>query len=470
MIYFILIIGFIVRVWNLNQSFWLDEAAQAIVSSKPLFYMLSNMHGDFHPPLFYIMAHFWIYLGKEEWVLRLLTLCLGLISIYVFYIFMRNFTSKKISLIGSLFLAINPFHVYYSQEFRPYIAACLFGLLSIYYFWNSIQKKSIKNWILFTSFITVFLYTTYPAVFLFFGFIVYLLLEERSSKNIKFFFSSFLMSCILFIPWLPQTYAQFLVSNSLGHNLPGWNNAVSTPVFKIIPLTIIKFIIGEISFYPQSLYFFISLILVSIIGFLIFYKFPISDKKWKFLVIIFSSTLLSANIFSFFIDVSAPKRLIFILPIFIALITLGLERIKRYAYPLVFVLIAIFVSCLLIYEGNPKFQREDWRSAVAKIDSIAKNNSLIIFKFSAPFAPYIWYQTRDIPAYGVGDPLQVSSAKLITFLNTHTAANQIFVFQYLKDLTDPSSKVEAVLQNRQFHKIQTFNFHGVGFVDYYIKY
>ena len=42
-------LGFLLRIVNLNQSFWLDEAAQVIESARPLSEQL-NIAADFHPP------------------------------------------------------------------------------------------------------------------------------------------------------------------------------------------------------------------------------------------------------------------------------------------------------------------------------------------------------------------------------------------------------------------------------------
>src|SRR3972149_7055176 len=70
----ILGLGLGLRLWGVNQSLWLDEASQAQQSVLPIKQIWSGRVGDFHPPLFYLMAHAW--------------------------------------------RAINPFHIYFSQEFR----------------------------------------------------------------------------------------------------------------------------------------------------------------------------------------------------------------------------------------------------------------------------------------------------------------------------------------------------------------
>src|SRR3989338_9982274 len=65
----ILCIALIIRLISLDQSFWLDEAAQAVLSRNP--FIPGHFNGDFQPPLFYYLAHFWMQWGRAEWFLRL---------------------------------------------------------------------------------------------------------------------------------------------------------------------------------------------------------------------------------------------------------------------------------------------------------------------------------------------------------------------------------------------------------------
>ena len=65
MIYLVLILAVLIRIINLNQSLWLDEAAQVLESIRPLSEQL-NIAGDFWPPLYHVTLHFWMYLGKSS--------------------------------------------------------------------------------------------------------------------------------------------------------------------------------------------------------------------------------------------------------------------------------------------------------------------------------------------------------------------------------------------------------------------
>jgi hypothetical protein len=48
----ILSLALMLRLINLGQSLWLDEAAQAEMSTKSVSYIWDGRGGDFHPPLY----------------------------------------------------------------------------------------------------------------------------------------------------------------------------------------------------------------------------------------------------------------------------------------------------------------------------------------------------------------------------------------------------------------------------------
>lgn len=62
MIYIILILALVLRLINLNQSLWLDEAVQAITAQNSFSYIFQEITGDFHPPFF---SFFNAFLGEN---------------------------------------------------------------------------------------------------------------------------------------------------------------------------------------------------------------------------------------------------------------------------------------------------------------------------------------------------------------------------------------------------------------------
>src|SRR3989344_7896582 len=98
----ILLISFVLRLVNLNQSFWLDEAAQVIESTRP-FSQQFNIASDFHPPLYHLMLHFWLKMGTSEWFVRLPSVLLGVMSVFVVYQIGKNLLGSNTAKGGAIF-------------------------------------------------------------------------------------------------------------------------------------------------------------------------------------------------------------------------------------------------------------------------------------------------------------------------------------------------------------------------------
>lgn len=137
MILFILTLGFLLRLINLNQSLWLDEAITAKVVQKFGFLDIITKFSpnDFHPPLYYLFLKVWTnFFGYSEISLRLPSVIFSLITVVFVYLIAKKFISKKAALLSAFFLTINPLFVYYSQEARMYSMVTMLVAGAMYFF------------------------------------------------------------------------------------------------------------------------------------------------------------------------------------------------------------------------------------------------------------------------------------------------------------------------------------------------
>lgn len=174
---------------------------------------------------------------------------------------------------------------------------------------------------------------------------------------------------------------------------------------------------------------------------------------------------------SFIIPMFQPFRLLFTIVPFYLLLAVGVCEMKENLHRLLaagLVMLVSFVG-LGIYYGNTRFQREDWRGAVRYVESQDPNKSVAIFEFSAPFAPYEWYSIGKIKTSGILPGL-VAKPEIVESQIRKVALNEnIYLFQYLQELTDPSNLVKGWLETNGFTLIGIRDFSGVGFVYNYRK-
>ncbi|PWU12674.1 MAG: hypothetical protein C5B50_21015 [Verrucomicrobia bacterium] len=135
----ITLLGGALRFYRLsNQSLWTDEVSSIEVARAPLgeIYHQSAVWNNSLPTYFLFLRSI---LGQAqrdvEFRARSLSAVAGTLSIPVFiglvYLWRR---AMGVALMAGLLLAINPLHIWYSQEVRAYAVMLFFGLLAMLFF------------------------------------------------------------------------------------------------------------------------------------------------------------------------------------------------------------------------------------------------------------------------------------------------------------------------------------------------
>jgi mannosyltransferase len=139
----LLLIAFALRLYKLNTGFWLDEIITvgefarrdwlAIITQIPI----PNNH-----LLYTLLTKLSVNLfGETEWSARLPAMVLGALTPAVSYLLFRKFYSESASFCAGLFMALNCWAVWFSQDARGYSGLILFGLLETWFFLNHIETK-----------------------------------------------------------------------------------------------------------------------------------------------------------------------------------------------------------------------------------------------------------------------------------------------------------------------------------------
>jgi uncharacterized membrane protein len=121
------------RVIRLDfQPLWWDEGYSVWFAHQPLTDMVRLTAADIHPPLYYAILGIWSRaLGLAPPVLRLLSVFVGISTIALVAVVGNWLAGRFAGLVAAFLLAINPFHIYYSQEVRMYGLVTLFAVLAV---------------------------------------------------------------------------------------------------------------------------------------------------------------------------------------------------------------------------------------------------------------------------------------------------------------------------------------------------
>lgn len=464
MIILILILGFILRVINLNQSLWFDEAINVFYArdSNLIFYLSYYITGDFHPPgWFFILWIFTNILGTSEIIVRTPSVIFGVLTIYLTYLIGREF-SKKIGLIAALLVSLAPLHIYYSQEARPYALGALAVSLSSYFF-LSFLKKPNKKWFWFLVLgIASVLYSDYPAYFILIAQLIFLLVNFRT--KLFSYIKAAILGLILFLPAVPILIKQLISGTKTAEILSGWAQVVGGNDINNILLLWVKMLIGRISIENQVLYILV-IAAISLIYLLVLIRLKIPQLKSSYSLYWLVLPSIIGILISFFIPIFSYFRFLYILPAFYLLLAKGLTEFKGWGLKLMLGLLVILqIAFSFVYLFNPFFHREEWREAVSFWDS---QNTPVYFENAEVVAPYRLYsQKNNLARPALKKIPAVETADLNLELDN---TEKILLVEYLVDITDPNRLVEKELGELGYTKRKTFNFRGVGFTYLYQK-
>jgi len=471
LIWLIILFGLALRVISLDQSLWLDEAINTLAVKNYSFFDLITQYAraDFHPPGWFIILWFWTRVfGYSEIAVRVPSVIFGILTVYITYLIGRKLVSIHLGLISALLLAINPLHIYYSQEARMYALATLAVAMNILLFIKILKGERLHLILLILSNIFV-LASDYIAYFIFPAQLIFLIILQKR-EVLKRWGMAFILAIASGIWWLPTFLGQLDVGSVASANLPAWKFIVGGFDFKTLPLTFVKFIIGRISLADKIIYAAVLLPVCSLFIFLLFRAVKYLDNfNRKLLIIWVIVPLLIATVISTFIPVYNYFRVLFVLPSFVILIASGLLSFKgkvRYVFLIIVVLIEFF--CSFIYLLNPVFQREDWKGVVSFLNK--EQQSIILFESSGTLPSFDYYAQNNLNAKGALKDFPAKDESAVSGLeNLLEDTKDIYLVDYLVQISDPNRLVAKKLVNLGYEQVDVKNFSGVGFVYHYIK-
>ncbi len=476
MIFVILIFASILRLINLNQCLWLDEAVQAITAQKSFGYIFQEISGDFHPPLYHFLMHFWVRIfGSSEVILRLPSVLFGVGTVFIVYKIAMHMHLKNVAILVAVFLATAPFHIYYSQEARMYSLAAFLTAGSFYFFLRILEddkrwlrdRRGVGYFLGYFLFTLLALYTDYYAFLVLLVQCIFLLTRKRY----KFLLLNTFFLILFYLPWVPMFMTQVKTGMLATRSLPGWGDLVNVSFIKALPLTFIKFSIGRITIFNKSLYAGIVLVIGLVYGFLIlkacngWLKEKLKDDKKLIIIGWFFVPMIVAWLVSLLIPNFQPFRLLLILPAFYLLLARGIEGLggKKWKKGIV-IGIVLFVNLvsLSIYYFNPYFYREDWRGTVAYLSK--RPDAVVLLPSETSNWPIKYYDPEGKLKL-VGGVVEVGEVVQFGEIE-NVKENQIYYIRYLVPLFDPGERILVKLEEQGYTKVKEISFNQIPVWEY----
>lgn len=147
----LMVLGGMLRVFRLGyQSMWNDEIVTYISSfGTPWRVITQRVENSNIPPLYYLVANAALplqrWLGTES-ALRLPSVIVGVLTIPLVFVVVRRWLGTATALAAAAFVAISPFHVWYSQEARPYALLVFLSLVALFCLQQALAHPTNWGW------------------------------------------------------------------------------------------------------------------------------------------------------------------------------------------------------------------------------------------------------------------------------------------------------------------------------------
>lgn len=373
----IMILALLLRLLYLGfKSFDGDEIFSASMAQGPLLDFLRYVrHGEGNMILYYAILRFWACLGQSEFAVRSLSVVFGVATVPALYLVGARAFGRCVGTLAALLLAINGFHIEYSQDARAYTLLVFLVTLSSLFFIKSVRHGSRRNWIFYIVTSALAIYAHMFAVFVLAAHWVFVLLLPRKLAPWRKFIQSTVAIAFLALPmeltvllenkgqlaWVPRTTALSVYSLFSGMaggsiSLSGYGSTALLLFVYLIPVIISVVVLVRLR--PWSientemwhLVFFLTWLLVPIILVL-----AISMRK------------------PIFVD----RFLIISLPPFILLAAHGISRVRGHWLALTLLCAIGGLTALVLFDYY-KTPGEDWRGVTQYILSSRKPEDAIV--------------------------------------------------------------------------------------------
>jgi mannosyltransferase len=419
----ILVIGTVLRVYDLGgESFYFDEAYSVWAARHSVSWLLAVSTQRIFPPLYYLLLHFWLWLGESEFAVRLLSVALGLLSIVVIYALAKHLFDTRVGLLSAWLLAISPLHIWFSQEARMYMLVFTLNLCSASFLLLVVRQVRRWQWVAYVLTTALAMSTHYFTLFLALfenAYVLYLLLRRRLPRG---FWQHWVLSqmaiALLSAIGLAGIFSDesnywWGLLDSL-HGPATWRDLVSTVLkFSLGPL------VGGRMAYVVALSLFGFCALWALFGFRaapetppLARRLPAARLMWRrlslawddglvftllYLVVPIGAIFMVSQFRSFWV----LRYLFPFLPPYCILASRGLARMPGRAVPALVAAGIVLASLWPIADMYRFQQKEDWRGAVQYIGAREQSGDVLLMVDEDLWLPFEHYYHGSMTHLGV---------------------------------------------------------------------
>jgi mannosyltransferase len=389
----LLAIALVLRVLGVERrGIWFDEGVGVEIAQRSIAALLAATQEDVHPPLYYLLLHFWLVLGSGDLWLRLPSIFFGTITVLMTALVGRALFDDATGLLAATLVAISPFMIDLSQEGRDY---ALFSALATtsFFLLQRAQQRGGWSWLAYVAVLGLNLYTHNFAWFLVAAEGLYLLVLMAMRRRFDgLALASVTAGVLLYVPWIPGLVAQVtMVARGNYWILPVRNTVLSESFLSLA-------FYSQPGWGPSPVQFLAGLAIIGALGMAL--AWPWRAPQVLLPALLVPVTLACSVLISLFVTpILVPRYLAFTVPSFWLVVAFGLQRLHlaiRFAL-LAVIVAAVGLNLQLLYAGDMD-DRSDMRAATSLILREARPGDLVVNTSRFAHVPFTYYSGDRIDA------------------------------------------------------------------------
>jgi uncharacterized membrane protein len=401
-LFLISVLAFALRVYKLDaESLWLDEVLSINLASKDVPSAIRALPDNYvHPPFYFIILHIWSrVVGQSEFSLRFLSALFGPLTAVMTYKLARALFDRRTALLSGLFLALCPYHIYYSQEIRMYTLATFLGLVGAYCFFQALERRDSALWIGFVLCSALGLYTHYYTLFLLLFESLFFLSLIIIRRQYRYSFKAWLLAQLaifcLYLPWLPVLLIQSTGGKSGWIGIPSLGYLSGALIAYFVtpnPERELHLLMGSFGvIFPMTL----GAIGAQLTGDRQRLSFPLGRSRLYVLAYLAVPFLVAYTASLLIKPILVTRYLIICVPAACILLAYGLNLVKPKFLALLFSLLLGWT--IVIYLGSiyNTTNREDWRNVARYLSTRIQRDDLICFNAGHARLPFYYYYGEE---------------------------------------------------------------------------
>ena len=153
----LLLLGGLLRVFHLGTMFFSGDEPlhQVRISYQPLGFVLTYNNG----PLFSLLSHVLLPLGRLEVMARLVSFISGVLIILLTFLVGKALFSRTVGLMAALFAACSHLLIFFAQNGRTYALLTLLFLLALHLLHRALRAGTARRWALYALTLALLLYS-----------------------------------------------------------------------------------------------------------------------------------------------------------------------------------------------------------------------------------------------------------------------------------------------------------------------